>query len=95
MVIKDYDLFDLDIYYWRFELNIDLPHFPELISRIDEHLGREICYLQETQDYLIGSFLENWETKRADALQRRAKDPDFEYKPWMDRPDDYIGGKAP
>jgi hypothetical protein len=57
MVIEDYDLFDLDIYYWRFELNIDLPHFPELISRIDEHLGREICYLQETQDYLIGSFL--------------------------------------
>ena len=37
----------------------------------------------------------NWETKRANALQRRAKDPDFEYKPWMDRPDDYIGGKAP
>jgi hypothetical protein len=98
MVIEDYELFDMDIDYWRFELNIDLPHFLELISRIDEHLGssdwREICYLQETQDYLIGRFLENWEIRRANALQRRAKDPDFEYKPWMDRPDDHIGGKA-
>ena len=73
------------------KLNIDLPHFPELISRIDEHLGssdwREICYLQEAQDYLMERFLENWEIMRANALQCRAEDPDFEYKPWMDRPD--------
>lgn len=92
MVIDDYELLDTDIDYWRFELNIDLPHFPELISRIDEHLGssdwREICYLQESQDHLMELFLENWEIMRANALQRRAEDPDFEYKPWMDRPDD-------
>ena len=25
MVIEDYELFDMDIDYWRFELNIDLP----------------------------------------------------------------------
>lgn len=92
MTIEDYELFDLDIDYWRFKLNIDLPHFHELISRIDEHLDssdwREICYLQEAQDYLMECFLENWEVMRADALQRRAEDPDFEYKPWMDRPDE-------
>jgi len=92
MVIDDYELLDTDIDYWRFELNIDLPHFPELISRIDEHLGssdwREICYLQEVQDHLMEFFLENWEIRRANALQRRAEDPDFEYKSWMDRPEE-------
>jgi len=92
LVIEDYELFDMDIDYWRFELNIDLPHFPELISRIDEHLGnsdwREICYLQESQDHLMELFLENWEILRANVFQCRAKDPDFEYKSWMDRPDE-------
>jgi hypothetical protein len=91
MVIDDYELFDYDIDYWRFKLDIDLPHFPKLISRIDEHLDssdwREICYLQEAQDNLMELFLENWEIMRANALQCRAEDPDFEYKPWMDRPD--------
>jgi hypothetical protein len=65
MVIDDYSLLDLDIDYWRFNLNIDLPQFHELISRIDEHLGsrdwRDICYLQEAQDNLMERFLENWE----------------------------------
>jgi hypothetical protein len=36
---------------------------------------------------LMELFLENWEIMRANALQCRAEDPDFEYKPWMDRPD--------
>ena len=90
MVIDDYELLDTDIDYWRFKLNIDLPHFHELISRIDEHLGsgnwREICYLQVAQNNLMELFLENWEIMRTNALQCRAEDPDFEYQPWMDRP---------
>jgi len=92
MVIDAYSLLDIDIDYWRFKLNIDLPHFSELISRIDEHLGssdwREICYLQEAQDDLRERFRENWEFMRADAVQRRAENSNFKYEPWMDRPDE-------
>ena len=92
LVIEDYELFDMDIDYWRFELNIDLPHFHELISRIDEHLGsgdwREICYLQEGQDYLMKRFLKNWEILRSNALLCREENPNFKYEPWMDRPDE-------
>lgn len=91
-VIEDYELFDVDIDYWRFTLNIDLPHFPELISRIDGHLGsrdwREICYSQEAQDDLMERFSENWKLMRANAFQHRAEDPNFKYQPWMDRPDE-------
>jgi hypothetical protein len=90
LVIDDYDLFDLDIDYWRYNLKIDQPHFPELIARIDEHLGRsdwrEICYFQKAQDNLMKLFCTNWEVLREDAFKSRAKDPDFKYEPWMDRP---------
>ena len=90
LVIDDYDLFDLDIDNWRYLLKIDLPHFPELIARIDEHLGRsdwrEICYFQEAQDNLMKLFCTNWEVLREDAFKNRAEDPDFDYEPWMDRP---------
>ena len=92
MVIEDYELFDMDIDYWRFELNIDLPHFHELISRIDEHLGssdwREICYLQETQDYLIGAFLKIGKLCVPMPYSVEGKRPNFKYEPWMDRPDE-------
>ena len=92
LVIEDYELFDMDIDYWRFKLNIDLPHFPELISRIDEHLGsgdwREICYLKEGQDYLMKRFLKNWEILRSNALLCREENPNFKYESWMDRPDE-------
>jgi hypothetical protein len=90
MVIDAYSLLDMDIDSWRYKFNIDLPHFPELISRIDEHLGssdwREICYLQEAQDDLMERFLENWEFMRTNASQSRAENPNFKYEPWMDRP---------
>jgi len=89
LTIDDYDLFDLDIDHWRYLLKIDLPHFPELISRIDDHLKssewREICYFEEAQDNLMKQFCENWEILRENGLKNRAKNPDFEYKPWMDR----------
>jgi hypothetical protein len=92
MVIDDYSLLDMDIDSWRFQLNIDLPQFPELISRIDEHLGssdwREICYLQESQDYLMERYLEKWEIMRSNALLCREENPNFKYEPWMDRPDE-------
>jgi len=89
LTIDDYDLFDLDIDHWRYLLKIDLPHFPELISRIDEHLKnsewREICYFEEAQDNLMKQYCKNWEILRESGLKNRAKDPHFEYKPWMDR----------
>ena len=90
--IDSYSLLDSDIDYWRFKLNIDLPHFPELISRIDKYLGssdwREICYLQEAQNNLMAQFSKNWELMRVDAFRHRSEDPNFEYQSGRDRPDE-------
>jgi hypothetical protein len=90
--INSYSLLDSDIDYWRFKLNIDLPHFPELISRIDKYLGssdwREICYSQEVQNNLMAQFSKNWELMRVDVFRHRSEDPNFEYQSGMDRPDE-------
>ena len=92
MEMDSYSLLNWDIDYWRFKLKIDLPHFLELISRIDEYLGnndwREICYSQEAQDDLMAQFSENWELMRVDAFRHRSEDPNFKYESWMDRPDE-------
>lgn len=92
MEMDSYSLLDLDIDYWRFRLKIDLPHFHELISRIDEYTGssdwREICYSQEAQNDLMAQFSKNWELMRVDAFRHRSEDPNFEYQSWMERPDE-------
>jgi len=81
MCMDTYRLFDSDIYYWQDKLGLDeiRPPFIELIRAIDQHTGssdwREICYLQENQNFMMERLFENYEEGRAKYLKYKAEHP--------------------
>ena len=81
MCMDTYRLFDSDIYYWQDKLGLDeiRPPFIELIRAIDQHTGssdwREICYLQENQNFMMERLFENYEAGRANYLRYKAEHP--------------------
>lgn len=76
-----YNLFRLDLDRWEYilELKPELS-FVEEIEAIDAHVGnsewREVCYLQENQDYVMERLFEYEEARRARYLKHKAEHPE-------------------
>ena len=61
MVIEDYELFDMDIDYWRFELNIDLPismnWYQESMNILAIAIGGRFATYKRHKTIWLGAFL--------------------------------------